>query len=105
MAIFIPETLFLRRTINGSLLTQKVLLATISMILQYIRNPLIELMKSKDPLIVVSDRINDFAKLLNHPAQQIYEWCYLQAVTSTYWSIEDRLDVTQHIAFLTCWNL
>ena len=70
----------------------------------YIRNPLIELMKSKDPLKVVTDRINDFAKALNHPAQQIYEWCYLQAVTSTYWSLEDRLDVTQHIAFLNLLN-
>jgi len=38
---------------------------------------------------------------LGYTPQCIYNWTYLQTVSSAYWSIEDKLDITRHIAFLT----
>ena len=67
----------------------------------YIRNPLTELVACPDALIIISNRINDFATSLGYTPQCIYNWTYLQTVSSAYWSIEDKLDITRHIAFLT----
>ncbi|HEV2601786.1 MAG TPA: hypothetical protein VGT41_05860 [Candidatus Babeliales bacterium] len=49
---------------------------------------------------IIFKRITDFAQLLGYDAQRIYDWTYLQAMTSAYWSIEDGLDVTNRVAFL-----
>jgi len=67
----------------------------------YIRNPRTELIANPQAHVIVKNRINSFAQLLGYDAQRIYDWVYLQAVTSTYWSIEDGLDVSEHVAFLT----
>lgn len=67
----------------------------------YIRNPLTELIAFPNASTIISNRINDFATLLGYDRQRIYDWVYLQAASSAYWSIEDGLDITRHIAFLT----
>lgn len=67
----------------------------------YIRNPLTELIACPDALTIISNRMHDFATLLGYTPQQMYDWTYLQTVSSAYWSIEDKLDITRHIAFLT----
>ena len=67
----------------------------------YIRNPLADLIELPNAQALIQNRITDFAALLSHDAQRIYDWTYLQAVTSAYWSIEDGLDATKHVKFLT----
>jgi streptomycin 6-kinase len=67
----------------------------------YIRNPKTELITNPQAHVIVKNRINSFAQLLGYDAQRIYDWVYLQAVTSAYWSVEDGLDTSEHVAFLT----
>ncbi len=66
----------------------------------YIRNPLTELLACSDPLTIINNRITTFATTLGYEPQRIYDWTYLQAVSSAYWSLEDGLDITRHVAFL-----
>jgi len=67
----------------------------------YIRNPLTKLLDAPDAQTIIVNRIHQFANLLGYNPQHIYDWTYLQTVSSTYWSIEDGLDISRHIAFLT----
>jgi len=66
----------------------------------YIRNPLTELIEASNAKAIITQRIHDFAQLLGYDAQRIYDWTYLQAVSSAYWSIEDGLDALRHVTFL-----
>ena len=66
----------------------------------FIRNPIRQLIAIPNAKTLILNRINDFAKLLGYDAQRIYDWTYLQAVTSAYWSIEDGLDAANHVTFL-----
>jgi streptomycin 6-kinase len=66
----------------------------------YMRNPLTELIGELNAQEIIQKRIHDFAQLLGSDAQHIYDWTYLQTVTSAYWSIEDGLDASRHVAFL-----
>lgn len=66
----------------------------------YIRNPMTELIAEQNAQTIVKNRIKHFAQLLGYEPQKIYDWIYLQAFTSAYWSIEDGLDASKHVAFL-----
>lgn len=66
----------------------------------YIRNPLTELIELPNAKTLIENRIKAFAGLLGYDAQRIYDWTYLQAVSSAYWSIEDGLDASRHVTFL-----
>jgi streptomycin 6-kinase len=66
----------------------------------YIRNPITELIEASHAQTLIKNRMSDFAELLGYDTQRIYDWTYLQAVTSAYWSIEDGLDASRHVAFL-----
>jgi len=66
----------------------------------YIRNPLKELIKNKSFDTIIANRIKMFSFHLKYDQKRILDWVYLQAVSSAYWSIEDNLDVTNHIKFL-----
>ena len=70
----------------------------------YIRNPLQELVSTPHAREIIANRIHEFAQLLRYNAQRIADWVYVQAVCSAYWSIEDGLDVTHHVAFLSILN-
>jgi len=42
-----------------------------------------------------------FASHFGCSPNRIFNWTYLQAVSSAYWSVEDGLDITNHVQFLT----
>jgi streptomycin 6-kinase len=67
----------------------------------FIRNPLAQLINAPDIKNIIHNRMSDFASLLNYSPCAIYDWTYVQTVTSAYWSIEDGLEATNHCAFLT----
>jgi streptomycin 6-kinase len=66
----------------------------------YIRNPLKELVIAPNAKIIIPTRISDFAQQLGYSPQRIYDWVYVQAVCSVYWSLEDGLDASKHVTFL-----
>jgi streptomycin 6-kinase len=66
----------------------------------YIRNPLSELIAGSAADIIIKTRIHTIAQLLGYDAQHIYDWTYLQAVISAYWSLEDNRDASRHVTFL-----
>lgn len=66
----------------------------------YIRNPMQLLVNAPYADQIIKSRIDYFSRILDCSAQRIYDWTYLQAVSSAYWSVEDGLDVTNHRAFL-----
>lgn len=70
----------------------------------YIRNPLKEMIVLPHAQEIVTNRIHDFATLLGYSPQRIYDWTYLQAVCSAYWSLEDGLTVSHHVKFLDILN-
>ena len=67
----------------------------------YMHNPMKELFVVQNIQAILINRITTFASLLGYDRQRIFDWTYLQAVTSAYWSVEDGLDITNHLAFLT----
>lgn len=66
----------------------------------FIRNPLSEIIQRADASHLIKQRITTCARMLNEDYQHIYEWTYLQTVTSAYWSAEDGLSTHRHVQFL-----
>lgn len=60
----------------------------------FIRNPIPELMHHADATTIIHNRITRFAELLELPSQRILDWCFVQAVLSWVWAIEDGCDDT-----------
>ena len=58
----------------------------------FIRNPIPELLTHADAPNIIHNRITRFARLLELPSQRILDWCFVQAVLSWAWSLEDNLD-------------
>ncbi|MGM9451961.1 aminoglycoside phosphotransferase family protein [Legionella bozemanae] len=58
----------------------------------FIRNPIPELLAQKNAANVISHRIARFAAVLELPEQRILNWCFVQAVLSWVWAIEDGCD-------------
>src|SRR5438477_1678214 len=67
----------------------------------YIRNPLKELLKAPYFDSIFLNRVEMFSSHLGYHPKHIFDWAYLQAVSSAYWSIEDDLDISNHVQFLT----
>ncbi len=57
----------------------------------FIRNPIPNLLESPDAVAIITARIHGFAVGLNMDPQRITLWCYVQAVLSWIWNIEDGL--------------
>lgn len=55
----------------------------------FIRNPMPELLTHDDAQKIIHNRITRFAVLLELPAKRILDWCFVQAVLSWVWAIED----------------
>ena len=55
----------------------------------FIRNPIPELLNHADALNIIHNRVTRFAELLELPSQRILDWCFVQAVLSWVWAIED----------------
>lgn len=60
----------------------------------FIRNPIPELMNNVDALNIILNRITHFAKIMALPSQRILDWCFVQAVLSWVWAIEDGCDTS-----------
>lgn len=58
----------------------------------FIRNPIPELLNHADAPNIIHNRVTRFAELLELPSQRILEWCFVQAVLSWVWAIEDGCD-------------
>ena len=60
----------------------------------FIRNPIPELLNHADAPNIIHNRVTRFAELLELPSQRILDWCFVQAVLSWVWAIEDGCDDT-----------
>lgn len=60
----------------------------------FIRNPMPELLSIQAPEEMIQKRIKVFANLLELPSQRILDWCFVQAVLSWVWALEDGCDAS-----------
>jgi streptomycin 6-kinase len=67
----------------------------------FIRNPIPELLTHDDPPNIIHNRVTRFAEVLELPSQRILDWCFVQAVLSWVWAIEDGCDATSYFEQLT----
>ncbi|MFO1257694.1 MAG: aminoglycoside phosphotransferase family protein [Gammaproteobacteria bacterium] len=58
----------------------------------FIRNPMPELLNYDDTENIIHNRVTRFAEFLELPSQRILDWCFVQAVLSWVWAIEDGCD-------------
>ena len=58
----------------------------------FIRNPIPELLNHADAPNIIHNRVIRFAELFELPPQRILDWCFVQAVLSWVWAIEDGCD-------------
>ncbi len=69
-------------------------------VVAFIRNPIPELLEHTDAHAIINNRIERFAKALDFPKSRIQAWCYVQAILSWIWTIEDNGD-EQYFKHLT----
>jgi streptomycin 6-kinase len=55
----------------------------------FIRNPIPELLNHIDAPHIIHNRVSRFATILELASQRILDWCFVQAVLSWVWAIED----------------
>ena len=60
----------------------------------FIRNPIPELLHQADSPNIIHNRVTRFSELLELPSQRILDWCFVQAVLSWVWAIEDGIDAS-----------
>jgi len=60
----------------------------------FIRNPMPELLTHADAPNIIHNRVTRFAELLELPSQRILDWCFVQAVLSWVWALEDGCDTS-----------
>ena len=58
----------------------------------FIRNPIPELLDSSHGMQIISHRIRIFSHLLKIDEERIHQWCFVQAVLSWIWNLEDGLN-------------
>lgn len=58
----------------------------------FIRNPMPELLTEHNALDIIEQRIADFSSILELPEQRVLQWCFVQAVLSWVWALEDGCD-------------
>ncbi|HQY22835.1 MAG TPA: aminoglycoside phosphotransferase family protein [Gammaproteobacteria bacterium] len=60
----------------------------------FIRNPMPELLTHENVQKIIHNRITRFAKILELSEHRVIDWCFVQAVLSWVWAIEDGCDDT-----------
>lgn len=65
----------------------------------FIRNPMPELLSVQNAVEILQNRITMFSDILNIPQVRIANWCFVQAVLSWVWALEDGCDASyfEHI--------
>jgi streptomycin 6-kinase len=58
----------------------------------FIRNPLPELLEHDNVQAIIDNRIICFAEMLKLPEGRILDWCFVQALLSWVWALEDGSD-------------
>ncbi len=59
----------------------------------FIRNPMPELLDQPDAASIIKQRISAFARILDLDPARIKNWCFVQAILSWVWALEDGIDV------------
>lgn len=60
----------------------------------YIRNPIPDLLSQDNAIDIIKNRIIVMSSKLDIPAKRILDWCFVAAVLSWTWNLEDNLDVS-----------
>lgn len=60
----------------------------------FIRNPMPELLNHVDAPNIIHNRVTCFAEALKLSERRIIDWCFVQAVLSWVWALEDGLDTS-----------
>ncbi|MFM8454769.1 MAG: aminoglycoside phosphotransferase family protein [Gammaproteobacteria bacterium] len=60
----------------------------------FIRNPIPELLNHADAPNIIHNRVTRFAELFELQPQRILDWCFVQAVLSWVWALEDGCDAS-----------
>ncbi len=60
----------------------------------FIRNPIPELLNHADVPNIILNRITYFAKIMQLPSQRILDLCFVQAVLTWAWALEDGCDMS-----------
>jgi len=63
----------------------------------FIRNPIPELLNYTDAPNIIYNRITRFAELLELPTKRIFDWCFVQAVLTWIWALEDSCDASYFV--------
>ena len=72
----------------------------------FIRNPMPELLALDTAESIIHHRIDLFATIIDVAPQRILDWCFVQAVLSWCWAIEDGLDTDwTYQRFIRCIHL
>lgn len=58
----------------------------------FIRNPVPDLLSTDDPKGIIHQRIMSFARHANLDPNRVRDWCFVQAVLSWAWALEDEVD-------------
>ena len=58
----------------------------------FIRNPVPELLEQGNAVDIIQSRIAAFSEALQIPISRITDWCFVQAVLSWVWALEDKCD-------------
>ena len=58
----------------------------------FIRNPIPELLDSKNAASIIDNRVKRFAEIFEFSLQRIFDWCFVQAVLAWIWVLEDGGD-------------
>jgi streptomycin 6-kinase len=66
----------------------------------FIRNPIAELLDSANAPSILKARIAEFARMTNLAEKRIRDWCFVQAVLSWSWALEDDGNPSYFIRFL-----
>ena len=58
----------------------------------FVRNQMVDLLSIHNPIGIIQNRITVFANLLELPPRRILNWCFVQAMLSWVWALEDGCD-------------
>ena len=60
----------------------------------FIRNPIPELLRENNAIDIIENRMEAFSHNCNIPKARIADWCFVQAVLSWVWALEDGCDTS-----------